>query len=108
MKKYPQKNLRLSEGAQVQLSRLTAQHNESEAAIVAKALDLLYRYTFKEGWLVAYSDKSGGDSGYFDTLSHFGWIEQAKVPFDTREQAEAAAEKAKGQDDCSYEVVRIG
>jgi len=108
MKKYPQKNLRLSEGAQVQLNRLTAQHGESEAAIVAKALDLLYHQTFKEGWLVAYSDESGGDSGYFDTLSHFGWIEQAKAPFETREQAEAAEEKAKEQDNYIYEVVRIG
>lgn len=100
--------MRLSEGAQAQLSRLTAQHNESEAAIVAKALDLLYKQTFKEGWLVAYSDESGGDSGYFDALSHFGWVEQAKVPFETREQAETAAAKEREKDGYRYEVVRIG
>lgn len=103
-----QKNFRLKEGSNAQLQRLAQKLNASESEAVTAALDLLYRQTFKEGWLVAYSDESGGDSGYFDTLSHFGWIEQAKVPFETREQAEAAAEKAKKQDDYSYEVVRIG
>lgn len=105
-KAYPQKNLRLAEAAQAQLSRLCTQYGDSEAAVVARALDKLYKETFKEGWLVEFD--GDGDEGYFDKAKVFRFLSEMKVPFETKEEAEAAAQAAREKDDYIYKVIRIG
>lgn len=104
-KKYPQKNMRLSETAQAQLARLCEQYGDTEAAVVARALDALYKETFKKGWVVAYD--GDGDEGYFDKAWHYAFLVETKVPFETKEEAEAAAEAARQKDDYKYWIVRL-